>query len=353
MDKDFFNYLLDLKKSHGLKIIDTHIHPLDVMGVVHFIDYKKEGDIREAANYFKPGLMEKLKFGRLANFLSNNLFNLFTRTVVKEIKSLYNNAGERRVLEEMEGALADKVVFLSVEPWSDTFLIKEHFNNQKFLLLGSFDINRLKIDEIEPRLNRYIDELGIVGLKLHPNLQNFKPQPGDNPPEIAAKLKLIYRLAEKHKLYLLFHGGLSSFTEYTDEKYYDLRRSKDNARLENFCAADGASELFGQYNIPIVIAHLGHFGFNKINERLVKLISEKYGQVYFDTAAVSPRLISRFIELVGSQKIVLGSDALYNRMVYGIYFVYQAARSAKTKESFNEIICNILGENFNSKILKQ
>jgi len=68
--------------------------------------------------------------------------------------------------------------------------------------------------------------------------------------------------------------------------------------------------------------------------------------VYFDTSGVSPYFIARFIELVGSKKLVFGSDALYNKMIYSIYFIYKASILARSKESREDIMLNILGRNF-------
>ncbi len=182
-------------------------------------------------------------------------------------------------------------------------------------------------------------------------MQNFKPQPRDNPHELAEKLRLIYKWAEENKLYLLFHGGATNFTHYSDKRYAKFARSNTNGLLENFCNEKGESELFDKYDIPIIIAHLGHYGLNKFNSALIKKISDRHKTVYFDTSGVSPASIQTMIETLGSRRLIWGSDALYNRMIYGIYFVYKAAINAKSDEKLDEIMTNILGKNYYSSIL--
>lgn len=359
MDSNFLEDIKKLKDEKGLKIVDMHVHPFDVMGVAHCDDYVdnngklvyKKIKIKNK-NYFKPGLSEVLRFNNLSFFLSRKFFKIFPNFVAGEIKSLYGELGNKRAIKEMEASLVDNVVFLPVEPWAETDWSGKYFNNKRFFFLGSVDIHKIKKEEIEKKLKEHIEKFNIIGIKLHPNLQNFKPLPKDNPTEMGEKLREIYRVAEKNKLFLLFHGGTSYFTRKVNDNYENYKRSKDNALLENFCGPDGSSEIF-DLKIPIVIAHLGHFGLKKVNLGLVKRIADKYDNVYFDTSGSPSNRIKDFIELIGDERILLGSDAFYNKMIYAIYFVYTAAKKAKTKKSLDDKLINILGGNFYSKILRK
>jgi len=49
--------IAEIKKHVGFKIIDTHVHPLDVMGVAHYSDTKKGS---KKSNFFEPDILEKL-----------------------------------------------------------------------------------------------------------------------------------------------------------------------------------------------------------------------------------------------------------------------------------------------------
>jgi predicted TIM-barrel fold metal-dependent hydrolase len=360
MDSDFLDYIKKLKQDNNLKIVDVHVHPFDVMGLVHYHNYKEGGEgklfyknkKKEKVNYLKPGFSESLKFNNLSFFLSRQVFKLSPKFIANEIEDMYGEMGNKRAIDEMDASLVDEIVFLPVEPWANTDWSGKYFTDKRFLLLGSLDIYKIKKEEIENTIEKYIEKYNIIGIKLHPNLQNFKPRPKDNSPEIKEKLEEIYRVAEKRRLFLLFHGGTSFFTKKVSGDYKDFKRSKTNGLLENFCDTDGTSEIF-DLNIPIVIAHLGHFGIKKANYNLVKNITNKYSNVYFDTAGASPSRIKEFIELIGDERILLGSDAFYNKMAYAMYFVYQAAKQTKTDKSLDQIMINILGGNFYNKILNR
>lgn len=346
MNANFLFYIKKLKEENNLKIVDSHVHPLDVMGVC--VELNKSGAYSKGKtpDFFSPGVAEKMYFSKAANFLYAAAFKFLPKAVIDTIKATYNNAFETRLLDEMEKAIVDNIVMLPIEPWSSAEQVNSQFNNKRFFLLGSLDIHNIKLEEIESAIENQINNFNICGIKLHPNLQGFKPQPSHNSKEISEKLKLVYKTAEKYNLYLLFHGGLSSFTKYINPKFEIFSRSKNNAILENFCDKSGESEIFGKYNIPIIIAHLGHFGKNKLNGKLMKTIAEKHKNVYFDTAAVSPAMIKEAIELLGSKRLILGSDAIYNRMIFAIYFVYLAAQKAENGETEENIMMNILGRNF-------
>ena len=335
--------ITELKKNTGLKIIDTHIHPLDVMGVVHYKNVKNE---YTKADYLTPGILEKFNYDRVAKIGSKLFFDFFPEGINDIIKNNYTKVTERRILDEMDSALVDSAIMLPIAPWLPAEIAGEKFLSSRLLTLGSIDIHNIKEEEIDNVLKTLKEKYKIVGVKLHPNLQNFKPQPSHNSPELGKKLHRLYKFAEKEHLYLLFHGGISHYTDFIDPKYQgDISRSCINAVLENFCDNNGKSELFKNYSIPIVIAHLGHYGIIRPNYKLIKLIAKKFNNVYFDTAGVSPSSIKNTLRIIPSRKIIFGSDALYNRMAYNLAFLYLAAESAKNGEKKENILLNMLEKN--------
>jgi len=357
-------HLFYLKERYGLKIVESHVHPYEVMGVAHYLDYTEmdQGDFRyhefsrKKMKKVEPRLLrflERMDFNRFFFKLFNAALRLFPGYLSHELKAAFERVGKSRIAEEMDRALIDEAVLLPVEPWVPTALVQSQFKDRRFHLLGSLDIHRLKIQDIQKTVKKYVEDFQIIGLKLHPNIQDFKPQPSHNPKEIEEKLKRIYELAEEENLYLLFHGGPSGYTRYPDEKYGDLSRSPIKGQLENFCDSNGRSELLGRYKIPIVIAHLGHFGLPKFNKALVRTIFDRYENVYFDTAGSPSGFIKTCIEIGGSERIILGSDALYFRMMHSIAAIYEAAHSAASGENPDQIMVNILGRNFQEKILRR
>ena len=348
LDK-IFDHISDLK-SQGLKVVDSHVHPYDVMGIVHYNHVSNKYVDRD---YARPGILESLGYGKFAKVGQRLFFNLFPGEVEKIIKTTYQNVNEKSSLMEMQGSLVDKAVLLPVEPWLTTSYVADNCISDRFYLLGSFDIHGVHINDVEDTFNRYIREYKIVGLKFHPNLQNFKPQPSHNSANIREKLKIIYSLAEKNNVYMLFHSGTSFFTNRIDVAYKDFLRSKNNALLENFCNDNGESELLGKYNVPIVLAHLGHYGVNNIKYDLIKKIASHYENVYFDTSGTPVDLIHHITKIVTADRVIFGSDALYNRMAFNLAFTYTGilryANDAKV--DFEESIVKVLGSNYLNRLI--
>ena len=334
----------EIKKNTGLRVIDTHVHPLDVMGVVHYTDIKNE---YAKMDYLIPSILEKFNYGETAKIGSRAFFKFFPKQVNNIIKTTYESIVERRILDEMDIALIDTAVMLPVAPWLPSKIVAEKFSSTRLITLGSIDIHSIKLEEIDNFLKNLVEKYKIKGIKLHPNLQNFRPQPSHNPKDLGEKLHCLYKFAEKEHLYILFHGGISFYTDFTDPKYQgNISRSRVNAVLKNFCDNNGKSELFKNYNIPIVIAHLGHYGIVNPDYKLINTIAKKFNNVYFDTAGVSPSFIKNVLNIIPSQKIIFGSDALYNRMSYNLAFLYSAVEDVKNGENKENIISNILQRNF-------
>ena len=341
------------KEKTGIEIVDTHVHPGDVMGVVHYLE-TKFSDNHLSKDYLESGILEKFNYSKFEKFGSRIVFKIFPGFVNKTIQQTYGAYNNTDLSNEMTISLVDKSVLLPIEPWLPTKLVGDKYKDKKnFIILGSIDIHGIERGNIEKTIISYIQDYKIVGLKFHPNLQNFKPQPKDNSPEIADKLRVIYNTAQKYKLYLLFHGGVSNFTEHINLKYHDVSsRSHTSALLKNFCSADGQSELFENWNMPIIIAHLGHYGMIDIDYGLLKLITKRFGNVYFDTSGISSNVIAKALQVVPSERIVFGSDAAYNRMAYNLAFLYNATPAKNNNEVKTEILVNMLNRNFYNRILK-
>ena len=337
--KDFLKY----KTKYKFRVIDSHVHPFDVMGVVHSNEHVGR-DVVLKKNYLKPSLMERLKYGRIYNFLSEPTCNLAPQYVNKMIKESFQYISKNNLITEMQDCYVDSCCLVPIEPWSLTSSIFNNFNDSNFFILGSIDIHSIKYEDIESKIHKYKNDYNIVGIKLHPNLQNFHPQPSHNEDIICKKLSKIYSTIEKFGLYMLIHGGRTFYTNKMDYRYSKNKRSKKKGVLENFINKDGSSELFDNYKMPIVIAHLGHYGLSRYNIEKVKDIVKRHDHIFFDTAGTSPKLISIMINNIGSDKIIFGSDAIYNSMFYNLIFTYQAIKKV-SGSNFLDNLYNIFEKN--------
>lgn len=348
-----------LKKSYGLEIIDCHVHPFDVMGVVHNTDYISENGLllykgKNNYEYKKqfniPTLSEKFHHNNFSQVLIKSLFKIYPSAVANSIKDSYAVSGKKRLLDEMQAAGIDKCVLIPIEPFVSTQSIYKNFNASSFIIMGSIDIQNIPYDAIKENIILQINQYNIKGIKLHPNLQGFHPQPKKNNNELCMKLKILYRVIGECGLYVLFHGGSTNIFNIQKQ-----RGAHTNfASLDNFFTNnDECLEVFNKYNTPVILAHAGSYAQLKLNVGKLKKICYKHPNVFFDTAGLAEKIIRRVIEAVGSKKIIFGSDALYDKMIYKIRFTYNALKGAKISESIETASINIFGNNFKKFVLRK
>ena len=107
-------YLAKIKDRHKVEFVDTHVHPLDVMGILHIDDYTlledpgafsdlNVNDLRSRYKevYEKPGLLEKLNYGRISSVFSQPYCQFFSHNVVREIEGIYKEVTQQRILDEV------------------------------------------------------------------------------------------------------------------------------------------------------------------------------------------------------------------------------------------------------------
>lgn len=336
-NKDLFKLFFKIKKEQSIEIIDTHVHPLDVLGV-HAPVSPQIAQIKK-----DPSLLERLEYSRMALYALKGLFYLAPNYIKNTIKKDFIGFNQKNLLHEMNEAGVDKAVLVPIEPFARFPDIARPYNSKKFILVGSINPHTVNYEDIELYINDQIKTFGIKGLKLHPNIQNFFPRPSKNSLEIGEKLKKIYQIAEKCKLYLLFHGGTSYL-------FHQDKIKNTHALLKNFCDENGRSEIF-DLNIPIIIAHGGHYNIYKINFSLLHKISSRYKNIFFDTAGLNPYTLAKIIENTGEERIVFGSDANYFKMKFQVGLVLKSLKLVKTASSFDEKVIKIFSSNYQKNIL--
>jgi predicted TIM-barrel fold metal-dependent hydrolase len=124
--------------------------------------------------------------------------------------------------------------------------------------------------------------LGIRGIKLHPEFQDFDPTD--------PRMHRIYRAAARHGLIILFHAG--------EDPNFDTTRGVPSTFKR---------VLADHSELSVVLAHLG--GYRVWDEVAEHLLGES---VYLDTAYTLGHLpAERFAEIVrghGTDRVLFGSD---------------------------------------------
>ena len=138
------------------------------------------------------------------------------------------------------------------------------------------------LDELER-----ISELGLKGVKFHPEYQNFYVDD--------EKMKPIYKKISDLGLITLFHAG-------EDIGY----------KPPYHCPAERLEKALSWFSSPVVAAHLGGLGSSV--EVLKHLCGKDlYLDMAFTYANISKPLISDIIEKHGTDKILFGSDCPWHR----------------------------------------
>ncbi len=329
-----FNHFLEIKKKSGSVFYDTHTHPRDVLGVVG-----KNPSCCE--QHSSPSLLERLKYGNFSLAILRQLFFHAPGYIKKEIIKKYKGLTEATFLKKMDEAGIDQSCIVPLYPSSLPNEVFAEFTSKRFLKLGSVNFS-LNVTEIKKDLINQITQYSILGIKLHPNIQGFYPNPEENTEEIREKLKLVYDLAKEHGLYLLFHGGGSYIPSEQGFNY------KNYADLTNFTKI--LNELSSS-KIFVVIAHLGIYNITNPDLASVSELS-RIKNIYFDTAGVSPAHIERFLELSGPEKLIFGSDMPYFNLKYNITLLLQALHHYK-KEKFDENVLKVFSKNFEALISRR
>ena len=131
-----------------------------------------------------------------------------------------------------------------------------------------------------------IKSLGLCGIKLHSEYQNFRPD--------EERMMPIYRKAAELGLFVVFHGGWDPLGK--DEILATPRRFAN--------IAEKLPEL------TIVAAHMGGM---KLFDEVEDCIAGKFGNIFLDTSMtadfIAPEQLLRIIRTHGADRVLFASDA--------------------------------------------
>lgn len=342
-DSKLFEKFLDIKERFGLEIVDTHVHPVDVMGIVDENSHNKNENVIDMS----PSVLELYGYSGIIINVLKLVSRCYPTIIRKSIVKIFKKTNEKQLLHEMESAGVDKSVLLPVEPRSNIKKIRDTYTSNKFISLGSVDVNGIDNKDIEKYLSHQMARNNIRGIKLHPNIQRFYPCPSMNDNDVAEKLRKIYKFAGDNGLYILFHAGISLV--------FDIDKKEtvvEYAKFENFFDNNGISEIFEKYRMPIILAHMGCYNVVNPDIDLIAEAANRYKNLYFDTAGVNRHIISKILDKVGEDRVVFGTDAFYFNIKFNLLSVLKALNHSKKSINFEQKVAKIFSTNYTDNILK-
>lgn len=175
-----------------------------------------------------------------------------------------------------------------------------------FISLHPLDLHK------ERKLLGFIGK-GAQGIKLHPQIQMFRPTDRG--------AYEIYELARKHALPILFHTGLSPISPKWQKKFVEF----DDFAI---VCRDFPENTF-------VLGHSGVLEYGRAME-----LSRKYENVYLELSGQPPQVIKEMLLKNGHEKLLFGSDWPYYPSIIPLAKVLIATERAK-----DEVRASILGRN--------
>ncbi len=327
------NRFKEIRSRSGLTFFDTHIHTHEVLGVM--------GKAGSFSRNYSASLLERLNFNNFSLTILGLLFRITPFYIRSEIRKKFPSS-EDSLVRALTDASIDKATLVPINPNVSPRSLYEDFSSEDFVRLGSPDFS-LSLESLNQDLEIQLTQYSIVGIKLHPNIQSFFPHPGKNADVLREKLDLIYRFAEKHKLYLLIHGGISYVPAGGG---FELR---EYGTISNFF--DGGIFFLGKLSVPVVIAHLGIYNESNPRWDLIEKIMT-YPNIYFDTAGVNPKYIERFLKKGGVSKLLFGSDAMYFNIRHSVESVLNVLYRY-SKVDFEKNVISVFSKTYTDYICKK
>ncbi|MEK7640227.1 MAG: hypothetical protein AAB424_03765 [Patescibacteria group bacterium] len=322
--------------------VDIHVHPLDVIGVCeHLGDENTTEEL--VSTPASLGISQKFNFNRLINSLTKLSFSIAPSIVKSSILEYYQSMNIGKILYEMNYAGIDRSFFVPIEPYvtnNETLKVSELTSRASSY--ASFDIHN---PDATKNINLLFLNHSFVGIKLHPNLQGFMPQIEKNNDEIVRNnLINIYDFAEKRGIPLLFHTGKSYILKNPRSnlsKSVLIHRSSNNGVLENFF--QHGEYIFRKFSFPVIFAHLGSYALTKLDIKNILKVALN-NNVFFDTAGINPKWITKLLNIEPKVKILFGSDAYYYSQHHSVISVFDAIQSSELPKRYKiEVIRNTFG----------
>lgn len=252
------------------------------------------------------------------DFLRPRLDKLFEKATVEGLLSRMEKAGID--LAVVWSIARDPNEVQKINDWISS-LCQKYPN--KFI--GFANVYPPRIEESLKEIDRAVDKLKLVGIKIHPEVQKFRL---DDPSVIE-----ILKRAKEYDLPIVTHVASPVYNPVPLEKAKILQEEAD--KKEPFSKASYLVKVIKVYDDPkFFAAHMGGLYLKEIRE----------SNISFQTTGACKEVIEYGVESVGAERIVYGSDFPFFEVLDEVKKVKEAKISKEAKEK-------ILGENFR-KILK-
>ena len=327
---NYLNIIKEIGKS--ITLIDIHTHPFDII-FNNFI-YSKNPDLDgiysiKNSIYALPKVSsypaKQYSEGNVRQFNKNLNMKLSLLT----LRQTYGHTGPGVFKDHMKLSGINKIFLLPVLNAHETDnsqmdLLTSIFGHDESFLFGYCIPNSIQNEEITKVVQDAVHKYNIKVLKLHPNITGINLTSTNG----RERVERILEASRGAKLPIVVHGGRSSIVKNLEAMSYST--------LSNLQHID--------WNISkeaIVIAHAGMFehDITEINTEIVPILKKmlsKYDNLFVDISGLSDEELYLVLRNVDINRIIFGSDALYNKQWLAVVNLFQVLQKSVSnyEESF-------------------
>ncbi len=341
MDKLSVKKTIDLVKEikGSNAFYDVHVHPFEVMfnPLTYNSSPLKKGVFSTGSTMYTPPDYCSLNLRNSENMLDKEFDpNLKSKVMLLQSRQIYAHTGPGVLTAEMDLCAIDKSFLLPVVRENETGngqlqMIQKLFGSDERFFLGYCLPNDIPNSKIADNVNRIVKKYGIKVLKIHPAVTglDLSSQAGSE------RVEAILNAADNAKLKVIIHGGKSPECPNSEAISYGT--------IEKLQHIDWSIT-----SEAVVIAHSGCYGYSaKEVQELVLPVMEKllnrYSHLTIDTSGIGLNTLSIIFRNIDLQRIVFGSDSLYEKQWAAMVKLWHALE--RSVEKPDEILLQIMSIN--------
>lgn len=327
------------------KVYDTHLHPVEV--IFNNMSYQK--NIKEdgifslnKSQYTQPSLIniiEKHKSSKdLTAFIRSR-----PQLLQMILQNIYTHTGPKVFRNCFSLNFIDKGLMLPVAPEVGTTkqlmdLCHTMFKDDDCFSLAGSVPNTVSNQDVESFLKKESEKYKIIAVKVHPNITGIDLGIREG----KERLEAIISAGSRLRLPVIVHAGCS-------------RLFLNNRRAE-FSSLFNFKDINFDVQTPVVLSHGGAYELacEEVNRDVLPLLIKllkKFSNLLIDIAMLNHDVIKLLLTKIPIEKILFGSDALYQNQSLMLMNLIYALESSSLK--LDESLINILSKNPGSKIFKE
>lgn len=288
------------------RLTDMHMHPFEVVfGAGRYVENRHTAGVWSTADLgYAPAAVGAMALAPQTTPAHDLPAAMQERLAMLGLRRLYLHTGPRcfgdqLLLGGISRALLLPVTRPGTHAEKEMALLARIFGDDPRFLLGYSLPVETATPDIEEAVQRALRQWDIRAVKVHPCLSGINLCAADG----RARLEAILAAAGQAGLPVIMHGGTYPNIVEPCAPCFGL--------LENVDRID-----FNLTSQPVVIAHAGAFGLDRqqVESRLLPRLESllrRYDHLSVDVSALSSEVIGLVLSRVAPERIVFGSDALY------------------------------------------